>query len=71
MLQQVLEVQDGYHWLDAAPRTITTQSHRPAYGADGDYFSKPNIQDVVSVIYDLMHESDPRRYPPCGDKLTK
>ena len=64
MLQQVIEIQDGYHWLDAAPRTITAQSHRPAYGADGDYFSKPNVEDVVSGIYELMHESDPDHYPP-------
>ncbi len=63
MLQQVLEVQDGYHWLDSPPRTITAQPHRPAYGADGDYFSKPNAEDVVMVVYDLLHESDPVRYP--------
>jgi len=63
MMQQVLEAQDGYHWLDSPPRTITAQPHRPAYGTDGDYFSKPNIEDVVTVIYDLLHESDPQRYP--------
>lgn len=63
MLQQVLEVQDGYHWLDSPPRTITAQPHRPAYGTDGDYFSKPNVEDVVTEIYDLMHESDPQQYP--------
>ncbi|MEZ4734328.1 MAG: thiamine pyrophosphate-dependent enzyme [Caldilineaceae bacterium] len=63
ILQQVLEVQDGYHWLDSPPRTITAQPHRPAYGTDGDYFSKPNVEDVVTEIYDLMHESDPQRYP--------
>lgn len=63
MLQQVLEVQDGYHWLDSPPRTITAQPHRPAYGTDGDYFSKPNAEDVVMVVYDLLHESDPARYP--------
>ncbi|MCE7988130.1 MAG: transketolase [Caldilinea sp. CFX5] len=63
MMQQVLEVQDGYHWLDSPPRTITAQPHRPAYGTDGDYFSKPNVEDVVLVVYDLLHESDPARYP--------
>jgi pyruvate/2-oxoglutarate/acetoin dehydrogenase E1 component len=63
MLQQVLEVQDGYHWLDSPPRTITAQSHRPAYGTDGDYFSKPNVETVIAVINALMHESDPQRYP--------
>jgi pyruvate/2-oxoglutarate/acetoin dehydrogenase E1 component len=63
MLQQVLAVQDGYHWLDSAPRTITAQPHRPAYGTDGDYFSKPNIEEVITVLYELMHESEPRQYP--------
>jgi pyruvate/2-oxoglutarate/acetoin dehydrogenase E1 component len=63
MLQQVLEVQDGYHWLDSPPRTITAQPHRPAYGTDGDYFSKPNVETVIAVINALMHESDPQRYP--------
>jgi pyruvate/2-oxoglutarate/acetoin dehydrogenase E1 component/TPP-dependent pyruvate/acetoin dehydrogenase alpha subunit len=63
MLQQVLEQQDGYYWLDSPPRTITAQPHRPAYGTDGDYFSKPNVEDVIDGVYDLMHESDPGRYP--------
>ena len=62
MLQQVLEVQGGYYWLDSAPHTITAQPHRPAYGSDGDYFSKPNVEDVVDIVYRLMHESDPQRY---------
>jgi pyruvate/2-oxoglutarate/acetoin dehydrogenase E1 component/TPP-dependent pyruvate/acetoin dehydrogenase alpha subunit len=63
MMQQVLEVQNGYHWLDSPPRTITAQPHRPAYGTDGDYFSKPNTEDVIMVVYDLLRESDPQRYP--------
>lgn len=63
MLRQVLEVQDGYYWLDSPPRTITARPHRPAYGTDGDYFSKPNVEDVTAVTYELMHESEPRRYP--------
>ena len=63
MLQQVLEKQGGYHWLDAEPRTITAQEHRPAYGADGDYFSKPNAEDIFETIYELMHESAPAKYP--------
>ncbi|MEZ4867929.1 MAG: thiamine pyrophosphate-dependent enzyme [Caldilineaceae bacterium] len=63
MLQQVLEVQDGYHWLDSPPRTVTAQPHRPAYGTDGDYFSKPNVEDVIAAAYALMHESDPQHYP--------
>lgn len=63
MMQQVLEVQGAYWDLDAEPRTLTAPPHRPAYGSDGDYFCKPNVEDVVEVIYDLMHESDPQRYP--------
>lgn len=63
MMQQVLEVQDGYHWLDSPPRAITARPHRPAYGTDGDYFSKPNTEELVMAVYDLLHESDPQRYP--------
>jgi pyruvate/2-oxoglutarate/acetoin dehydrogenase E1 component/TPP-dependent pyruvate/acetoin dehydrogenase alpha subunit len=63
MLQQVLEVQGAYWHLDSRPRTITAQAHRPAYGSDGDYFSKPNVEEVVEAVYTLMHEADPRKYP--------
>jgi len=62
MLQQVLEVQEGYQYLDAAPTTITAKEHRPAYASDGDYFSKPNPEDVFDAIYELMRESDPNRF---------
>jgi 2-oxoisovalerate dehydrogenase E1 component len=63
MLQQVLEVQGGYHWLDSQPRTLSGQEHRPAYGTDGDYFSKPNKETIFEVIYDMMNEADPEQYP--------
>ena len=63
MLQQVLEAQGGYWRLDSPPRTITAQPHRPAYGSDGDYFSKPNADDVFEAIYGLMHEANPAEYP--------
>ncbi|MCB9245404.1 MAG: transketolase [Flavobacteriales bacterium] len=63
MMQQVLEKQGAYRFLDAEPRTISARAHRPAYGTDGDYFSKPNAEDIYRVIYDLMHEYDPDRYP--------
>ncbi|MDL5049354.1 thiamine pyrophosphate-dependent enzyme [Oscillatoria amoena NRMC-F 0135] len=63
MLQQVLEIQDGYRYLDSKPVTITAREHRPAYSSDGDYFSKPNTDDVVERIYQLMHEADPARFP--------
>jgi pyruvate/2-oxoglutarate/acetoin dehydrogenase E1 component/TPP-dependent pyruvate/acetoin dehydrogenase alpha subunit len=66
MLQQVLEAQGGYWDLDSQPRTISAQPHRPAYGSDGDYFSKPNADDVVDVIYDLMAEAQPALYPVLG-----
>jgi hypothetical protein len=63
MLQQVLEVQGGFAWLDGPPRTLTAQAHRPAYGSDGDYFSKPNREQIVETVYEMMHEADPEGYP--------
>jgi len=63
MLQEVLERQGGYHWLDSAPRTLSGKAHRPAYGTDGNYWSKPNAEDIIYSVYDLMHEADPKRYP--------
>jgi pyruvate/2-oxoglutarate/acetoin dehydrogenase E1 component/TPP-dependent pyruvate/acetoin dehydrogenase alpha subunit len=56
MFQQVMEKQGGYRWLDVAPRTITAQAHRPAYATDGDYFSKPNAEDIAAVIEAMMNE---------------
>lgn len=63
MLQQVLEVQGGYHWLDSAPCTLSAKAHRPAYGSDGNYFSKPNTEDIFEAVYGMMHEAHPARYP--------
>jgi pyruvate/2-oxoglutarate/acetoin dehydrogenase E1 component/TPP-dependent pyruvate/acetoin dehydrogenase alpha subunit len=63
MLQEVLEKQGGYFWLDSPPRTLPGKPHRPAYGSDGDYFSKPNAQEIFEAVYDLMHEADPQSYP--------
>jgi pyruvate/2-oxoglutarate/acetoin dehydrogenase E1 component/TPP-dependent pyruvate/acetoin dehydrogenase alpha subunit len=63
MMQQVLEVQQAYKYLDATPVTIAAKEHRPAYGSDGDYFSKPNAEDVYDVVYSLMCESEPDRFP--------
>ena len=63
MMQKVLEEQGGYNYLDTEPKTITSKEHRPAYGSDGDYFSKPNVEDIVEAIYKLMHESNPANYP--------
>lgn len=56
MFQQVMEKQGGYKWLDVAPRTISAQAHRPAYATDGDYFSKPNAEDIAAVIEEMMKE---------------
>ncbi|MGN6508380.1 MAG: alpha-ketoacid dehydrogenase subunit alpha/beta, partial [Chitinophaga sp.] len=56
MYQQVMEVQGGYRWVDAAPRTLAAQPHRPAYGSDGDYFSKPNVEDVVKLVMEMIRE---------------
>jgi pyruvate/2-oxoglutarate/acetoin dehydrogenase E1 component/TPP-dependent pyruvate/acetoin dehydrogenase alpha subunit len=63
MMRQVLERDHGYDWLDSEPRTIPAKEHRPAYGSDGDYWSKPNRESIFEVVYDLMHEADPRKYP--------
>ncbi|MBI4930713.1 MAG: transketolase [Bacteroidetes bacterium] len=63
MMQKVLEEQGGYNFLDSEPKTISAKEHRPAYGSDGDYFSKPNAEDVFETIYDLMHESNPEKFP--------
>ncbi len=63
MLQEVLEKQGGYFWLDSPPRTLSGTEHRPAYGSDGDYWSKPNVETVFDAVYELMHEVDPAAYP--------
>lgn len=63
ILQQILEKQKGYFALDSAPKTITAYDHRPPYGSDGDYFTKPSVDDIVEKVYEVMHESDPHRFP--------
>ncbi|HEX3531981.1 MAG TPA: transketolase C-terminal domain-containing protein [Thermoanaerobaculia bacterium] len=63
MFQQVLEVQGGYAWLDGAPRTLAAKEHRPAYGSDGDYWSKPNRETVFEAVYEMMHEAKPAKFP--------
>jgi 2-oxoisovalerate dehydrogenase E1 component len=63
MLREVLEVQGGYDWLDSAPRTLSGKEHRPAYGSDGDYWSKPNRETIFEAVYEMMHEAAPRRFP--------
>ena len=63
MMQQTLEQRGGYEWLDTAPHTLPAREHRPPYGSDGDYFSKPNREQIFEAVYGLMHEADPRHYP--------
>jgi pyruvate/2-oxoglutarate/acetoin dehydrogenase E1 component/TPP-dependent pyruvate/acetoin dehydrogenase alpha subunit len=62
LLQQILEVQKGYAYLDSAPQTLTAKAHRPAYGTDGDYFSKPSVEDIFEKVYEIMHEAKPQLY---------
>jgi hypothetical protein len=56
MFNKVMEEQGGYRWLDVAPKTLTAKAHRPAYASDGDYFSKPNVEDVIDTVRQLMKE---------------
>ncbi len=63
ILQKVLEQQKGYYHLDAEPRTLCAQEHRPPYGSDGDYFCKPSTDDIIETIYNMMHEAKPEKYP--------
>jgi pyruvate/2-oxoglutarate/acetoin dehydrogenase E1 component/TPP-dependent pyruvate/acetoin dehydrogenase alpha subunit len=63
MMQEVLERQGGYRMLDSAPRTLAAKPHRPPYGTDGDYFSKPSVEDIFRTIYEMMNEADPAAYP--------
>ena len=63
MLDKILVEQNGYNHLDSAPMTLSAKDHRPAYGSDGDYFSKPSIDDIVEKAYSIMNETDPIKYP--------
>jgi pyruvate/2-oxoglutarate/acetoin dehydrogenase E1 component len=63
MLQQVVEQQGGFYLLDAEPVTLSAQPHRPAYGTDGDYWSKPNVEQIFAAVYEIMNEADPAAYP--------
>ncbi|MEO6948199.1 MAG: thiamine pyrophosphate-dependent enzyme [Ginsengibacter sp.] len=56
MYNKVMEEQGGYRWLDVSPRTLSAKAHRPSYGSDGDYFSKPNLEDIIAVAQDIMRE---------------
>lgn len=64
MMQKVLQEQEGYYHLDSEPTCLTAKSHRAAYGSDGDYFSKPNAEDIFEAVYSIMNEANPQNYPP-------
>jgi pyruvate/2-oxoglutarate/acetoin dehydrogenase E1 component/TPP-dependent pyruvate/acetoin dehydrogenase alpha subunit len=64
ILQQILEEQNAYQYLDSKPQTLTAKAHRPAYGTDGDYFSKPSAEDIYEKIYAIMQDAFPTKYPP-------
>jgi pyruvate/2-oxoglutarate/acetoin dehydrogenase E1 component/TPP-dependent pyruvate/acetoin dehydrogenase alpha subunit len=63
LMQEIIEKQGGYKFLDSAPQTLSARAHRPAYASDGDYFSKPNAEDIFEKIYQIMHEVSPSDYP--------
>lgn len=62
ILQEILETQNGYQYIDSKPATLTAKSHRPAYGTDGDYFSKPSTEDIFEKVYEMMHEYNPEKF---------
>ncbi|MCA9921773.1 MAG: hypothetical protein KC421_05350, partial [Anaerolineales bacterium] len=63
MMQEVLEKQGGFQWLDSDPRTLAAGEHRPSYGSDGGYFSKPSTEQLFELVYDMMNEVDPTNFP--------
>ena len=63
ILQEIIENQNAYKHLDSAPQTLTAKAHRPSYGTDGDYFSKPSAEDIFEKVYEMMHESNPSKFP--------
>ncbi|WP_461534118.1 alpha-ketoacid dehydrogenase subunit alpha/beta [Sinomicrobium sp.] len=63
LMREIVEKQGAYRFLDSKPQTLTAQEHRPSYGTDGDYFSKPNAEDIFEKVYSIMHETDPKRFP--------
>ncbi|QLG46887.1 alpha-ketoacid dehydrogenase subunit alpha/beta [Costertonia aggregata] len=63
IINEIIQKQGAYKYLDSAPQTLTAKAHRPAYGTDGDYFSKPNAEDIFEKVYNIMHESNPEEYP--------
>ena len=63
IMHHIVNIQNAYQYLDSKPQTLTAKAHRPAYGTDGDYFSKPSAEDIFEKVYEMMHESNPSSYP--------
>ncbi|WP_160068347.1 alpha-ketoacid dehydrogenase subunit alpha/beta [Sphingobacterium bovisgrunnientis] len=63
ILQQILEAQNGYYHLDSKPRTLSAKAHRPPYGSDGDYFTKPSVDDIIETVYEIMNDVNPQQFP--------
>ncbi len=63
IMQHIVDTQNGYKYLDSKPQTLSAKPHRPAYGTDGDYFSKPSAEDIFEKVYEIMHEANPTNYP--------
>jgi len=64
MLQKALDEQHIFNYLDTAPRTLSAKDHRPAYGIDGEYFSKPHLEEIFETVWAMMHEVDERSFTP-------
>lgn len=63
IMQQILEEQKGYYYLDSQPLTLSAKAHRPPYGSDGDYFSKPSVEDIIETVYSIMNDVNPKQFP--------
>ena len=63
ILDEIINTQGAFKYLDSVPKTLAAKPHRPAYGTDGDYFSKPSLEDIFEAVYAVMHEANPTNYP--------
>jgi len=63
ILNEILNTQNAFQYLDSQPKTLAAKPHRPAYGTDGDYFSKPSVEDIFEAVYGVMHELSPTDFP--------
>jgi pyruvate/2-oxoglutarate/acetoin dehydrogenase E1 component len=63
MMQKVIDEDGGFHHLDSEATCLTAKAHRPPFGSDGDYFSKPSAEDIIEKVYEIMHNANPGKYP--------